>query len=38
MNGCAQLVNWKMITRGMPRRRQAANDRAQTMEEIQLLV
>jgi len=20
MNGCAQLVNWKMIVRGMPRR------------------
>ena len=38
MNGCAQLVNWKMITRGMPRGRQAANDRAPTMEEIQMLV
>jgi hypothetical protein len=38
MNGIAQLVNWKMIARGMPRGRQAANDRAPTMEEIQLLV
>jgi hypothetical protein len=38
MNGVAQLVNWKMITRGMPRGRQAANDRAPTMEELQLLI
>jgi hypothetical protein len=38
MNGIAQLVNWKMITRGMPRGRQAANDRAPTMEELQLLI
>jgi integrase len=38
MNSCAQLVNWKMITRGLPRGRQAANDRAPTIEEIQMLV
>jgi hypothetical protein len=38
MNGIAQVVNWKMIARGMPRGRQAANDRAPTMEEIQMLV
>ena len=31
MNGCAQLINWKMISRGLPRARQAANDRAPTM-------
>ncbi|MBV9178829.1 MAG: hypothetical protein JO297_17520 [Nitrososphaeraceae archaeon] len=37
MNGCAQLVNWKMITRGLPRVRQAANDRALSIEEIQKL-
>jgi integrase len=38
MNGCAQLVNWKIISRGLPRGRQAANDRAPTMQEIQRLV
>jgi predicted transcriptional regulator len=38
MNGCAQLVNWKMITRGIPKGRQAANDRAPTMEEIRKLI
>ena len=38
MNGCAQLVNWKMLSRGLPRGRQAANDRAPTVEEIQRLV
>src|SRR6188472_589825 len=38
MNGCAQIVNWKMITRGIPQGRQAANDRAPTVEEIQRLV
>jgi hypothetical protein len=32
MNGCAQLINWKMISRGLPRGREAANDRAPTME------
>jgi hypothetical protein len=35
MNGSAQLINWKLITRGMPRGRQAAIDRAPTIEEIQ---
>lgn len=38
MNGCAQLVNWKMITRGLPGGRQAANDRAPSIEEIRRLV
>jgi hypothetical protein len=38
MNGSAQLINWKLITRGMPRGRQAAIDRAPTIEEIQKLV
>ena len=38
MNGCAQLVNWKIIIRGLPKGRQAANDRAPTIEEIQRLV
>jgi predicted kinase len=32
------VFNWKKITRGMPRVRQAANDRAPTIEEIQRLV
>ena len=32
------VFNWKKITRGMPRVRQAANDRAPTIEEIQKLV
>jgi hypothetical protein len=38
MNGSAQLINWKLITRGMPRGRQAAIDRAPTIEEIHKLV
>src|SRR6187200_1302023 len=38
MNGSAQLINWKLITRGMPRGRQAAIDRAPTEEEIQKLI
>jgi len=38
MNGCAQLVNWKMITRGLPGGRQAANDRAPSIEEIQRII
>jgi hypothetical protein len=38
MNGSAQLINWKLITRGMPRGRQADIDRAPTIEEIQKLV
>ena len=32
------VFNWKKITRGMPRVRQVANDRAPTIEEIQRLV
>jgi hypothetical protein len=38
MNGCAQLINWKMISRGLPGGRQAANDRAPIIEEIQRLI
>src|SRR5919198_6711362 len=32
------VFNWKKITRGMTRVRQAANDRAPTMEELQKLI
>lgn len=32
------IIQWKKITRGLPRGRQAANDRAPTIEEIQKLV
>jgi len=32
------VFNWKKITRGMPRVRQAANDRAPTMEELRRLI
>src|SRR5206468_7236594 len=32
------ILNWKKITRGLPRGRQAANDRAPTVEEIKKLV
>jgi hypothetical protein len=38
MNGCSHMINWKMISRGLPKGRQAANDRAPTMEEIRKLV
>ena len=38
MNGCAHLVNWKMITRGLPKGRQAANVRAPTIVEIKKLL
>lgn len=38
MNSCAQNINWKMITRGLPKGRQAANDRAPTIDEIQRLI
>ena len=32
------IISWKKITRGLPRARQASNDRAPTIEEIQQLV
>jgi integrase len=32
------VLNWKKITRGLPRGRRAANDRAPAMDEIQKLV
>ena len=38
MNDVSSSVNWKRISRGMPRGKQAANDRAPTKEEIQKLV
>jgi len=38
MNSSAQNINWKMITRGLPKGRQAANDRAPTIDEIQRLI
>jgi hypothetical protein len=31
-------IPWKKITRGLPRARQAANDRAPTIEEIKKIV
>jgi hypothetical protein len=36
---CADLdIPWKKITRGLPKGREAANDRAPTIEEIRKLV
>lgn len=36
---CADLdINWKKITKGLPKARQAANDRAPTLEEIRKIV
>jgi len=32
------VLNWKKITRGLPRGREAANDRAPTVDEIKKLV
>jgi hypothetical protein len=31
-------INWKKITRGLPSRREIANDRAPTIEEIQKII
>lgn len=38
MNDISMSINWKKISRGLPRGKQAANDRAPTKEEIQKLV
>ena len=36
---CADIdIPWKKVTRGLPKGRQAANDRAPTLEEIHKLV
>jgi hypothetical protein len=32
------IVNWKLVTRGMPRGNHAANDRAPTIDEIKKLL
>ena len=32
------VINWKLITRGMPSGKHAANDRAPTIEEIKKLL
>ena len=32
------VLNWKKVARGMPKGRQAANDRAPTIEELQKLL
>jgi hypothetical protein len=34
MNSIVQSINWKVISRGLPLGREAANDRAPTIEEI----
>jgi integrase len=38
MNGIAQSINWKVVSRGLPLGREAANDRAPTIDEIRKLV
>lgn len=38
MNGIAQSINWKVVSRGLPLGRDAANDRAPTIDEIRKLV
>ncbi len=38
MNDVSMSINWKRISRGLPRGKQAANDRAPTREEIQKLI
>ena len=37
MNIDTPVINWKKISRGMPRARKAANDRAPTLEELRKL-
>jgi hypothetical protein len=37
MNDLLSLINWKKIPCGLPRARQAANDRAPTIEELEKL-
>jgi hypothetical protein len=37
MNDVSTSINWKKISHGLPRGKQAANDRAPTKEEIQKL-
>ena len=37
MNTDAPIINWKRISRGLPRGRKAANDRAPTLEELRKL-
>jgi integrase len=38
MNRVAGVINWKILSRGLPRGRQAANDRAPTIEELKNLI
>jgi hypothetical protein len=38
MNDLATAINWKRISRGLPRMKTSANDRAPTVEEIRKLV
>ena len=38
MNDLTAVINWKRISRGLPRMKLAANDRAPTIEEIRKLV
>jgi hypothetical protein len=37
-DSCDLIIPWKKVTRGLPRGRQAANDRAPTIEEIRKLI
>jgi integrase len=38
MNRVSSVINWKILSRGLPRGRQAVNDRAPTVEELKRLV
>jgi hypothetical protein len=38
MNDLGTTINWKRISKGLPRSKFAANDRAPTVEEIRKLV